>query len=80
MRAKFLAVGYADNTCKILSLDQDSCLHRVSIQALPSVPESVCFMQSVANDELFLHVGLDNGVLVRSVVDNITGSISDSRS
>ena len=26
-----------------------------------------------------LHVGLENGVLVRSLVDNITGSISDTR-
>jgi len=30
-------------------------------------------------DVFYLHVGLQNGVLVRSLVDNITGSISDTR-
>jgi len=28
---------------------------------------------------LFLHVGLDNGVILRTVVDNVTGVLSDSR-
>jgi len=27
-----------------------------------------------------LHVGLDNGVLLRTVVDNVTGVLSDTRS
>jgi splicing factor 3B subunit 3 len=27
-----------------------------------------------------LNVGLDNGVLLRTVVDNVTGALSDSRS
>lgn len=31
------------------------------------------------SDALFLHVGLTNGVLVRSIVDNVTGGISDTR-
>jgi splicing factor 3B subunit 3 len=80
-RSKYLAVGYSDNTCRILSLDTDShsCWHKISIQALPAVPESVCFMSSTDSDAFYLHVGLVNGVLVRSLVDNITGSISDTR-
>ena len=28
---------------------------------------------------MFLHVGLDNGVILRTVVDNVTGVLSDSR-
>jgi hypothetical protein len=36
-------------------------------------------MENVSGDEIYLHVGLDNGILVRSLVDNITGGISDSR-
>ncbi len=32
-----------------------------------------------AQNQLFLHVGLVNGVLLRTVVDNITGVLSDSR-
>ena len=27
-----------------------------------------------------MHVGLENGVLIRTVVDNVTGVLSDSRS
>jgi splicing factor 3B subunit 3 len=30
-------------------------------------------------EQLFLYVGLDNGILVRSLVDNIAGGISDAR-
>jgi splicing factor 3B subunit 3 len=36
-------------------------------------------MSSTDSDAFYLHVGLVNGVLVRSLVDNITGSISDTR-
>ena len=37
--------------------------------------------QSTNNNEsqLLLHVGLSNGVLLRSVVDNMTGALSDAR-
>lgn len=82
VRSKFLAVGFADTTVKILSLDSDSssCLQRISLQKLESVPESICFMKSNGEtDSLYLHVGLASGILVRSLVDNITGSISDTR-
>lgn len=78
-RSKFLAVGFGDNTCRVLSLETDQCLHKISIQALPAPPESVCFMNVEESDAFYLHVGLANGVLVRSLVDNITGSISDTR-
>lgn len=73
-RYKFLAVGFNDNTCRILSLDVDSCLQKLSIQAFPAQPESVC----LTNHD-YLHVGLANGVLIRSTVDSITGGITDSR-
>ena len=81
-RTKFLAVGFGDSTFKILGLDSDSssCLQRISLQALPAVPDSICFMKSCGDsDSLYLHVGLSSGVLVRSLVDSITGSISDTR-
>lgn len=40
-RCRFLAVGYIDKTVKIMSLDPESCLSRISMQALPAIPESV---------------------------------------
>jgi splicing factor 3B subunit 3 len=73
-RSKFLAVGFADSTCRVLSLDVDSCLQKISLLALQSPPESISLM---SQDHLY--VGLANGVLVRSLVDNITGSVTDTR-
>ena len=89
-RSKFLAVGDVDKTVKIFSLDPETCLGRISMQALPALPSGVCLirMQSAGRDamgsgdsdfELFLHVGLSNGVLLRTVVDAVTGVLTDSR-
>jgi splicing factor 3B subunit 3 len=59
------------------------------MQALPTLPESVCLVEmqnsgtggNLQADEtqLFLHVGLNNGVILRTAVDNVTGILSDSR-
>jgi splicing factor 3B subunit 3 len=35
-RCRFLAVGFADKTVKIMSLDPESCLSRISIQTVPA--------------------------------------------
>jgi hypothetical protein len=35
--------------------------------------------KSYANEQLYLHVGLENGVLLRALVDNVTGFLTDSR-
>lgn len=86
-RCKFLAVGLSDNTVRMFSLDVDSCLHRLSTQALPSQPESVCLLEMKTDRsseeelslQLFLHVGLSNGVLLRTAVDSVTGNLTDTR-
>ena len=53
------------------------------MQALPALPESVSLVNLIREEQsqqqLFLHVGLENGVLLRTVVDNVTGVLSDSR-
>lgn len=76
-----------DATVKVLSLDPESCLSRISVQALPTTPSSVCLIEmknnigamDVDQTQLFLHIGLSNGVLLRAAVDSITGNLSDSR-
>jgi splicing factor 3B subunit 3 len=95
-RSKFLVLGLADSTVRNLSLEPESQLQCIAIQALPALPESVCFLVLGGDDEsaggapsqglfsssqerLYLLVGLENGVLLRSLVDNITGQITDSR-
>jgi splicing factor 3B subunit 3 len=90
-RSKFLAVGFADSTVKIFSLDLDSCLMRLSSQALPNTPKSVCLIEysdpnhNYMTDEvkkannLFLHIGLSNGGLFRTSIDEVTGSLTETR-
>lgn len=38
VRFKFLLAGFGDSTVRVLSLEPETCLERVSVQALPSPP------------------------------------------
>ncbi|KAK7357975.1 hypothetical protein VNO80_17273 [Phaseolus coccineus] len=89
-RSRFLAVGSYDKTIRILSLDPDDCMQALSVQSVSAAPESLLFLEvqaSVGGEDgadhpasLFLNAGLQNGVLFRTVVDMVTGQLSDSRS
>lgn len=89
-RSRFLAVGSYDKTIRILSLDPDDCMQILSVQSVSSAPESLLFLEVQASTggedgadhpaSLFLNAGLQNGVLFRTVVDMVTGQLSDSRS
>jgi len=48
------------------------------MQALPAVPTAASIIE--IGDQLCVHIGLENGVLLRTVIDSITGGLSDSRS
>uniref|UniRef100_A0A8C5BMP9 Splicing factor 3B subunit 3 n=1 Tax=Gadus morhua TaxID=8049 RepID=A0A8C5BMP9_GADMO len=90
-RTRFLAVGLVDNTVRIISLDPLDCLQPLSMQALPAQPESLCIVEMGGvekQDELgekgtigflYLNIGLQNGVLLRTVLDPVTGDLSDTR-
>ncbi|CAI0443010.1 unnamed protein product [Linum tenue] len=89
-RSRFLAVGTYDNIIRILSLDPDDCMQILSVQSVSSIPESLLFLEVQASmggedgadhpASLFLNAGLQSGVLFRTVVDMVTGQLSDSRS
>lgn len=89
-RSRFLAVGSYDNTIRILSLDPDDCMQVLSVQSVSSSPESLLLLEvqaSVGGEDgadhpasVFLNAGLQNGVLFRTVVDMVTGQLSDTRS
>ncbi|CAN6471238.1 unnamed protein product [Victoria cruziana] len=89
-RSRFLAVGSYDNTIRILSLDPDDCMQVLSVQSVSSPPESLLLLEvqaSVGGEDgadrpasVFLNAGLQNGVLFRTVVDMVTGQLSDTRS
>lgn len=88
-RTRFLALGLADNTVRVISLDPTDCLQPLSMQALPAVAESVCIIEMGGGEDetgeqrpsggLVLNIGLQNGVLLRTTLDNVTGDLSDTR-
>ncbi|KDR20301.1 splicing factor 3B subunit 3 [Zootermopsis nevadensis] len=89
-RSRFLAVGLADNTVRIISLDPLDCLSPLSMQALPAAAESLCIVEMGAGEtggegepgttgSLYLNIGLQNGVLLRTVLDQVTGDLADTR-
>jgi splicing factor 3B subunit 3 len=90
LRSRFLAVGLADDTVRIISLDPKDCLSPLASQALPAPAESLCIVEmkgldsenlgtDVQQTTLFLNIGLVNGVLLRTVLDSITGELLDTR-
>lgn len=89
-RSRFLAVGSYDNAIRILSLDPDDCMQVLSLQSVSSPPESLLLLEVQASTggedgadhpaSVFLNAGLQNGVLFRTVVDMVTGQLSDTRS
>lgn len=96
-KTRFLAVGDWENTVRIFSLDSEDCLQSLSVQAVPTHPDSLAIIQmqnsttsnpstgssaSNANaptTSLYLAIGLNNGVMLRSALDSTTGELSDTR-
>ena len=84
-RTPYLAVGCQDQTVRIISLDPDSTLASISIQALTAPPNSICIaeMNDYTIDRnhatLFVNIGLANGVLLRTTLDPISGQLTDTR-
>ncbi|KAI6230100.1 hypothetical protein M3Y99_01100900 [Aphelenchoides fujianensis] len=78
LRCRFLTVGLADRTVRVISLDPSD-----SWRGLPSEPESLMIMETTAegtsNSILHLNVGLRNGCLLRITLDQVTGDLSDNR-
>ncbi|CAH1955904.1 unnamed protein product [Acanthoscelides obtectus] len=91
-RSWFLAVGLADSTVHIISLDPSDCLAARAMQPLPVCAESLCIVEMGCTDRdpdnaaaasttstLYLNIGLQNGALLRAVLDPVTGDLSDTR-
>ncbi|KAJ5918015.1 Pre-mRNA-splicing factor rse1 [Penicillium verhagenii] len=83
VRSSFLAVGCDDSTVRILSLDTKNMLENMSVQALTSAPSALNIMamadSSSGGTTLYLHIGLYSGVYLRTVLDDVTGELSDTR-
>ncbi|RDA83010.1 hypothetical protein CP532_4395 [Ophiocordyceps camponoti-leonardi (nom. inval.)] len=83
LRSSFLAVGCDDCTVRILSLDHGSTLDNKSVQALTAAPTSLAIMNmhdsSSGGSTLYLHIGLHSGVYLRTVLDEVSGELTDTR-
>ncbi|KAH6653906.1 Pre-mRNA-splicing factor rse-1 [Truncatella angustata] len=83
LRSSFLAVGCDDCTVRVLSLDPESTLESKSVQALTAAPTALSIMSmedsSSGGSTLYLHIGLHSGVYLRTVLDEITGELTDTR-
>lgn len=81
-RSMFAAVGFRDQTVRILSLEPGKLLAQRSSTALRARPYSVILQymptSSGTVDDVVLTIGLDDGSSVRTGVDPVTGSISTS--
>uniref|UniRef100_A0A6S8VTF1 DNA damage-binding protein 1 n=1 Tax=Chaetoceros debilis TaxID=122233 RepID=A0A6S8VTF1_9STRA len=81
-RSMFAAVGFRDQTVRIVSLEPKKNLVQRSSTALRARPHSVAlqYMPTTlgGSDDVILTIGLDDGSSVRTGVDPITGSISTS--
>ncbi|XP_054707454.1 splicing factor 3B subunit 3-like isoform X2 [Uloborus diversus] len=89
-RARFLAVGLADKRVRIISLDPADCLSPLCMQYLLDTPESLAIVEmgggegtgrdSSGQGTLYLNIGLHNGGLLRTVLDQKSGDLADTRS
>lgn len=79
----FLAIGCDDQTVRVLSLREDNRLGSLSVQALTSSPTALNIIamadSSSGGTTLYLHIGLFSGVYIRTVIDEISGNLSDTR-
>ncbi|CAM9666346.1 unnamed protein product [Ascophyllum nodosum] len=86
VRAPFLAVGDWNGSVKMFGLSPDNFLQQVALMNLPAPAESLCLAYMAteqaaggSNEQLFLYVGLTNGVCQRVAVDATAGTLSDPR-
>ncbi|KAG7102367.1 Pre-mRNA-splicing factor rse1 like protein [Verticillium longisporum] len=83
LRSSFLAVGCDDSTVRVLSLDPETTLESKSVQALTAPPTSLAVIamedSSSGGSTLYLHIGLHSGVYLRTVLDEVTGELTDTR-
>lgn len=80
-RSNFMCLACDDATVRVLSLDLYTTLENLSVQALSSPANSLCIIPMNVNgvSTLYLHIGLMNGVYLRTVIDVTSGQLLDTR-
>ncbi|KAI5953215.1 RSE1 [Candida jiufengensis] len=73
----FAVIGCSDETIQVISLQQHNCLTVKYLQALSSNAQSL--IMSTTNQNSYIHIGMENGVYVRTKIDKYNGKLSDTR-
>jgi splicing factor 3B subunit 3 len=86
VRSFWLAVGCSDQTIRIYNLSPDTdgnILGNSSLQVVSAPPSSlaICYMRdnSPRGYSQYLHIGLRSGIYIRSVLEEHSGDIGDTR-
>ncbi|KAI5968438.1 RSE1 [Candida theae] len=77
-QSSFAVVGCSNETIMVISLQRQSCLQIKSLQALSSSANSLVMLTHAPSTTL-IHIGMDNGVYVRTKIDTFSGKLSDTR-
>uniref|UniRef100_A0AC34GZQ7 Splicing factor 3B subunit 3 n=1 Tax=Panagrolaimus sp. ES5 TaxID=591445 RepID=A0AC34GZQ7_9BILA len=83
LRSRFLTVGLSDRTVRVISLDPADCLSPLSMQAVQADPSSLLIIETPdeggATSMMHMNIGLANGCLMRTIIDQVTGELADTR-
>lgn len=82
-QAKYAVVGCDDCTIRVLSIELDSPLESRSVQALSAVPTSIEVVAQMDPESggvvNYAHIGLQSGLYLRAVIDDVTGELGEVR-
>ncbi|OMH80520.1 Splicing factor 3B subunit 3 [Zancudomyces culisetae] len=79
-RALVMAIGCNDQTARLVSIDPNKDLDILGTLALSDMPDSLC-LSHVGHtvNELYMFVGLRNGIMQRTALDPATYEMTDTR-
>jgi splicing factor 3B subunit 3 len=82
-QAKYAVVGCDDCTIRVLSIELDNPLEARSVQALSAIPSSLEIVDQVDPGSgvsvTYVHIGLQSGLYLRAVIDEVTGELGEVR-
>lgn len=76
-KSNFCVVECSGEIVQVISLKPHNCLVTMSMQALSSNATSILLLLN--NDILSVHIGMDNGLYVRTLMDEVNGKLSDTQ-
>ncbi|EMC92310.1 hypothetical protein BAUCODRAFT_151722 [Baudoinia panamericana UAMH 10762] len=82
-QAKYAVVGCDDCTIRVYSIELETALEPRSVQALSAVPTSIEVVEMLdpSSNVLvnYVHIGLQSGLYLRAVIDDVTGELGEVR-